>query len=128
MIDNDFEMDFADCLASFFDSFNSSSTENTETVKADRKKKLNAFHEESVDNNSSNRRLQRIYVYQENMILEGVLDGVICLVLRDKSRGYADKYAKKLQDLLNLSEGFFKVTVGDLYPNKKPVNLTIQFI
>lgn len=127
MID-DFKMDFADCLAGFFSGSSLSPVEDTETVKADRKKELSAFHEESVDNNRSNRRLQRIYVYQENMVLEGILDAVICLVLRDESREYADKYAKKLQDLLNLSEGFFKVTVGDLYPNKKPVNLTIQFI
>lgn len=128
MIDNDLHMDFADCLAGFFSGSSLSPVEDTETIKKDRQKKMSAFCEESIDNNKSDRRLQRIYVYQENMVLEGVLDGALCIVLCDKSREYADKYAKKLQDLLNLSAGAFKVTVGDLYPNKKPVNLTIQFI
>lgn len=123
MIDNSLDMDFADCLAAFFECEGKPGEIVTNVKKPNKE-----VHVESLEDIQSNRRLQRIYVYQENMVLEGVLDGAICLVLRDKSREYADKYAKKLQDLLNLSEGFFKVTVGDLYPNKKPVNLTIQFI
>lgn len=88
----------------------------------------NKIHSESMENIHSNRRLQRIYVYQENLVVEGVFDFFACIVLRDKSREYAEKYVQKLQALLDLSEGVFKVSIGDIYPDKKPVNLTIQFI